>query len=599
MVTVDAPARVRRKGAKGAVLEEIRISSLGVIDDAVLELGPGLTVITGETGAGKTMVVGSLDLLLGGKADPARVRAGQPRAVVEGHLAVDPGGPVAAHVEAAGGVVEDAVVVLSRVVAVEGRSRAFVGGRSVPVSVLAEIGEASVAVHGQSDQQRLLAPARQRAALDRYGGNSVGEALEGYRESFGELRTATSMLADLMQREQERLREADVLRFGLEEIDAVRPLPEEDVALRAEAERLRNAEGLRGAAAGAHAALAGDPADSGIGTDADVLGLVARARNLLDGAASHDGTLGDLSARVREIAVLTSELAADLASYREDVESDPARLETVETRRAALATLCRKYGPSVSAVLAWEEEGALRLSLLEGDDARREALTKQVDALGAQLAGDAEELSRRRREAADRFAAAVSTELTALAMPHARVDVRVAQREDPEGLQVGGRRLAYGPTGVDDVEILLAAHRGAPAVPLARGASGGELSRVMLAIEVVFAGTDPVGTFVFDEVDAGVGGRAATEVGLRLARLARSAQVLVVTHLAQVAAFADRHLLVVKDDSGSVVTSGVRRLDEQARVIELARMLAGQERSASAAAHARELLTAAAQARGA
>ncbi len=576
------------------MLEEIRISGLGLIADAVLELGPGLTVLTGETGAGKTMVVGSLALLLGGKADPSRVRNGSERALVEGLLAVPPGSPVEALVDNAGGLVEDGVVVLGRTIASAGRSRAFVGGRSVPSATLAEIGQESVAVHGQSDQLRLLAPARQRAALDRFAGEPVRELLGAYRAASDELRTARDELDQLVTKEQERRREAEMLRFGLDQVEAARPEPGEDHALAVEAERLRNAEGLRACAAGARAALAGDP--DGSSDEADVLTLLSAARSSLDSGAGHDPTLVELGTRLREVAVLASELASDLAAYHEDVESDPLRLDAVEERRAVLSSLCRAHGPTVDDVLAWETEAAARLAALEGDDERRGGLAERVATLtvaAGELAGG---LSEARAAAARRFAEEVTGELSALAMPHARVEVRVAQTEDDAGLPVSGRLLAAGPTGVDDVEILLASHPGAPLLPLSVGASGGELSRVMLAIEVVFAGSDPVSTFVFDEVDAGVGGRAATEVGLRLARLARTAQVLVVTHLPQVAAFADRHLVVVKDDEGSVVTSGVRRLEGEERVVELARMLAGQERSASAAEHARELVAAAVEA---
>jgi DNA repair protein RecN (Recombination protein N) len=298
--------------------------------------------------------------------------------------------------------------------------------------------------------------------------------------------------------------------------------------------------------------------------------------------------------RLAEIGYLVADAAADLASYAADVESDPVRLAGVQERRAALGALTRTYGPDVDAVLAWAARASDRLLELDDDDLLVDRLSADTQRLTAEVADLAGRLSRSRAEAAGRLGQLVSAELTHLAMPHATLEVALAQREDDEGVQVelarGPRRVALSSTGADDVELMLRPHAGGPARPVARGASGGELSRVMLALEVVLAGADPVPTFVFDEVDAGVGGKAAVEIGRRLARLARSSQVLVVTHLPQVAAYADRHLLVTKADDGMVTVSGVQRLDDEARVRELARMLAGLEQSDTALAHAEELL---------
>jgi DNA repair protein RecN (Recombination protein N) len=381
-----------------------------------------------------------------------------------------------------------------------------------------------------------------------------------------------------------------MLRFGLDEIAAVEPRAGEDVELAAEAERLGHAEALASAATAAHAALAGNPEDQeGI----DAATLVAGAHRALEAVRSHDSALGALAGRIGEIGILLGDVAGELAGYADDLDADPLRLAAVEERRAALTALTRKYGEDVAAVLAWAEQGAARLMELEGDDDRLGELTAERDVLRAELGGLAQALTDARTEAAERFAAAVTAELASLAMPHARVSFEIRQTADPEGVEVGGRTVAYGPAGADEVELLLAPHPGAPPRPIAKGASGGELSRVMLAVEVVFAGTDPVPTYLFDEVDAGVGGKAAVEVGRRLARLAKSAQVVVVTHLPQVAAFADRHLVVEKTDDGSVTRSGVRAMEGEARVRELSRMLAGQEDSQLARAHAEELLAAA------
>ncbi|MFI1355328.1 DNA repair protein RecN [Streptomyces sp. NPDC020898] len=569
------------------VLEEMRIRSLGVIDDAVVELSPGFTAVTGETGAGKTMVVTSLGLLLGGRADPALVRIGAKNAVVEGRITVPPGGSAVLRAEEAGAELDDGALLISRTVSAEGRSRAHLGGRSVPVGVLAELADELVAVHGQTDQQGLLKLSRQRAALDRYAGDAVAAPLTKYGEAYRRLRAVSTELDEITTRARERAQEADMLRYGLDEIAAVEPRAGEDAELAEEAERLGHAEALASAATVAHAALAGNPEDpEGI----DAATLVAGAHRALEAVRSHDSALAALADRIGEVGILLGDVAGELAGYADDLDADPLRLAAVEERRASLTGLTRKYGSDVAGVLTWAEESAARLLELDGDDERIGELTAERDALRGELGGMAQALTDARTEAAERFAAAVTAELASLAMPHARVSFEIRQTEDPEGVEVGGRTVAYGPSGADEVELLLAPHPGAPARPIAKGASGGELSRVMLAVEVVFAGTDPVPTYLFDEVDAGVGGKAAVEIGRRLAKLAKSAQVVVVTHLPQVAAFADRQLLVEKTNDGSVTRSGVKVLEGEDRVRELSRMLAGQEDSETARAHAEELL---------
>jgi DNA repair protein RecN (Recombination protein N) len=539
------------------MLEEVRITGLGVIDDAVLELSSGFTVLTGETGAGKTMVVTALGLLFGGRADPARVRPGADKATVEGRLFVS--AEVAREVEDAGGDLDDngSSLVLSRSVSAEGRSRAFAGGRSVPVSLLQVLADDLVAVHGQSDQQQLLKPGRQRDALDRFGGPELAALLSDYRRVFARHRAVREELQSLTQAERDRVAEADTLRRGLAEVEAVSPVAGEDAALVAEEERLANADGLHAAATTAHEALFGDPASASTG-DSDAVTLLGIATRALEGVRAHDTALGSLADRLSEATYLISDVAAELASY------------------AGAAS-------DVAGVLDWAKQASSRLAELEGDDDKIAALAAEESSLWSEVLALAGQLTALRSAAAARFASSVTAELTALAMPYASLTAVVTELDSP------------GPHGADDVEIRLAAHPGAPPLPLHKGASGGELSRVMLAIEVVFAGADPVPTFVFDEVDAGVGGKAATEVGRRLARLARSSQVIVVTHLPQVAAFADNHLVVEKSDDGLVTASGVQRLDQQARVRELSRMLAGLEDSEFGQAHAEELLSLAAR----
>jgi DNA repair protein RecN (Recombination protein N) len=558
------------------VLEEVRIKGLGVIDDAVLELSPGLTVVTGETGAGKTMVVTGLGLLFGGRADPQRVRPGAGRAVVEGRLTVPDGGRVATRVLDAGGDIEDGVLILTRAVSAEGRSRATMGGRSAPVSLLAYLADDLVAVHGQSDQQRLLRTDRQRSALDRFAGEALYKTMKQYSVAYRRHREVTAELEELVERARERAQEADMLRFGVEEIAEAQPQPGEDTELLAEETRLAHADGLRVAATTAHEALAGDPASD---VEVDVAALLSAARQAVAAVREHDPELASIGDRLDEASYILTDAATELASYAESVDADPARLAAVQERRALLTQLSRKYGPTTDDVLAWAEDAAKRLANLEGDDERIETLRAEVEDLRERMESAARELTRIRGEAAEEFGAAVTEELTALAMPHARVSVRIQTGEE------------FGPHGRDEVELLLAPHPSSPPLALHKGASGGELSRVMLAIEVVFAGADPVPTFVFDEVDAGVGGKAAVEIGRRLARLARRAQVIVVTHLPQVAAFADAHLVVEKSTEGLVTESGVVRLDRGGRVRELSRMLAGLEDSELGRAHAEELLS--------
>jgi DNA repair protein RecN (Recombination protein N) len=561
------------------VLEEVRIHRLGVITDAVLELGPGLTVVTGETGAGKTMVVTALGLLLGERADAGVVRSGESAAVVEGRFLVEADGAVATRAAEAGAELDEGALIIARTVTTAGRSRAHLGGRSAPVGVLAEIADDLVAVHGQSEQVLLRSASRQREVLDRHAGGEVVPLLAGYRQAYARRQQVAADLEEITTRARERAQEADLLRLGLAEVAEVEPLPGEDAALLADWRRLSHAEDLRAAATGAHAALQGDPALPEPGPDA--AGLVDVGRRLLDGVRHHDQDLAALADRLAEVGYLLADVAADLSGYAAGVEADPARLAAVEERRAAVTGLTRKYGEDADAVLAWAQQAAKRLAELDGDDDRGQALRAELAELEARLETLADELHGARCAAAERLGRAVSTELTALAMPHAVLTVQVE------------RRAQLGPHGGDDVTLMLSPHAGAEPRPVARGASGGELSRVMLALEVVLAGSDPVPTFVFDEVDAGVGGKAAVEIGRRLARLARRAQVIVVTHLPQVAAFADRHLVVTKADDGHVTSSGVQHLDDGARVRELARMLAGQEESDAARAHAEELLASA------
>ncbi len=569
----------------------MRIQDLGVIDEATLDLHPGFTVVTGETGAGKTMVVTGLHLLSGGRAETSRVRSGKTKAVVEGRFENLGGTRAAALATEAGAEPdEDGSLIALRSIATDGRSRAHVGGRSAPVGLLSDLADHLIAVHGQNDQLRLLRPSEQRAVLDRYAGDDVADVLARYRAVRDEWVAVATELADRTERARELAREAELLKLGLQEITAVDPQPGEDEELVVRARRLSDAEQLREAATGASYAVSGSPDG-----DPDVpgaLGLIGEAQRRLSG--SDDPRLRELEPRLVEAAVLLTDIGAELTAYLDSLDADPSALEQVLARQAELKSLTRKDAADVDGVIAWAANAAERLAGLDTSEEALAELAKRRDALAVELAGIAAELSEARRHSAEDLGKAVTDELSGLAMGQASLQITVrpkpADPADPHGIDVDGVRLHAGPDGVDEVELLLVAHDGAQPLPVHKGASGGELSRVMLAIEVVLAHSDPVPTLVFDEVDAGVGGRAAVEIGRRLARLARSHQVIVVTHLAQVAAFADRHLVVDKSAAGGVTRSDVRTLDEGQRVIELARMLAGMESTESGRAHAEELL---------
>ena len=552
------------------MLTELRLNSLGVVEDAVLPLGPGLTALTGETGAGKTMIVAGLGLLLGARADASLVRNGQDKALVQGRWEV--GENTAEAVEAIGGDLDDGVELATlRQVSSQGRSRATVGGAQVPVSTLAGLLAELATIHGQSEQVRLSSPERQRELLDAF---AAPAALEDYRRDFAEHRRITEELARLEAEAMNRAREIDVLRFGLEEIAAVNPQEGEDEALAAEAVRLADADDLKALAMTARGALSGSEED----LDApSVLGLVGVARKALETLSERDPGATELARRITETNYLLTDLAQDVAGYAADLVADPLRQEAVADRRGQLATLTRKYGNDVAEVLEWAERATGRLAELDGADDRIEELRKRSAVLDEALDSAAARISRARKEAAGRLAKLASAELTALAMPHARLEFAVT-------------KAPRGPHGADRIELVFTANPGSVPGPLGKIASGGEFSRVRLALEVVLAGQSPGHTFVFDEVDAGVGGAVGLEIGRRLKRLAADGQVIVVTHLAQVAAFADQHFVIAKSSDGQVTTSDVTPLGEEERAAELARMMSGSGESDAGLRHAKELL---------
>lgn len=558
------------------MIADISISNLGVISEARLPLGPGLTVVTGETGAGKTMVVTALGLLLGARADSARVRAGSNATWVEGHFSIADNSEVATRVAEVGGSIDEGDLILAREVQSEGRSRAIIGGRTAPVSALAELAEHLVVIHGQSDQMRLKSESAQRDALDRFAGEALGKVLARYQEAFGRYREIEEKRSHFEQETQARAKEAEDLRQALADIEAVSPVVGEDLSLQETIARLTNTEDLRSHARAAKEALQSELVGGG---DVDATTLLEQAAKALERVVAFDQALEPISVTLREAGYHLAEANTALAGYLAGLELEGEQsLEHCHERLASITALARRYGPTLDDVLELATTGAERLLELDQHTDTLETLTKDAATALAEARELATELSGMRTEAAGRLGASVTAELAALAMPTATLHVVVTSGE------------ALAQHGVDTVSLQLSAHPGADPLPLGKGASGGELSRVMLALEVVIAGSDPVPTFVFDEVDAGVGGASALEIGRRLDALATTSQVIVVTHLAQVAAFANNHLRVVKDTDGLVTTSSVVVLEGEERVTELARMLGGMADSQTALSHARELL---------
>jgi DNA repair protein RecN (Recombination protein N) len=580
------------------VLSEIRIESLGAISTATAEFDRGLTVLTGETGTGKTMVVTGLHLLGGARADATRIRSGADRAVVEGRFSTgELGDGVAAQVDEildASGADrdEDGSVIAARSVSRSGPSRAYLGGRSVPAKSLSTFTTELLTLHGQNDQLRLMRGDEQRAALDRFA--EVGARLQRYRAVRELWQAARRDLAERTQRAREMAQEADRLKFGLGEIDAVDPQPGEDDALVDDIRRLSELDALREAAQSARTALSGTLDDSADADTASAAHAVGQAKSALE--ATDDNALRALGARLAEALAVIGDVSADLGDFLSELPSDASTLETKLARQSALRVLTRKYAADIDAVLGWARESRERLAALDVSEETLAGLERQVAELESDLVSAATELSTARTKAAKGLAKAVTAELSGLAMADAVFTVAVSplttRGDDSAPITLpSGATVHAGFDGVDAVEFGFAAHRGTDVLPLSKSASGGELSRVMLALEVVLSASVEGTTMVFDEVDAGVGGRAAVQIGRRLARLARTHQVIVVTHLPQVAAYADIHLVV--DSAGRNNASGVRRLDAEDRVAELARMLAGLGDSDSGRAHARELLTSA------
>ena len=584
--------------ARSIVLAEIRIEALGAISSATAEFGRGLTVLTGETGTGKTMVVTGLHLLGGARADASRVRSGANRAVVEGRFTTaELGAGVATRIDEildSSGAErdDDGSIIAARSVSRDGPSRAYLGGRSVPAKSLSGFTTELLALHGQNDQLRLMKPDEQRGALDRFV--DVGALLAKYRRVRTDWLSARGDLADRRQRARELAQEADRLQYGLAEISSVAPQPGEDEALVSDIQRLSELDALREAAQSARLALSGE-LDEGAPEVTSAADGVGQARSALQ--ATDDTALRTLADRLGEAQALIADVSTELGGYLSELPSDASTLEGKLARQGELRSLTRKYAADVDGVLQWAREAQDRLAQLDVSEEALATLAARVAELETQLIEAGAAVTKVRTKAAKALAKEVTRELSGLAMAGAAFSIDVgplrARPDDSAPLTLASGEVVHaGHDGLDAVEFGFTPHSGSDVLPLAKSASGGELSRVMLALEVVLAASAEGTTMVFDEVDAGVGGRAAVQIGRRLARLAQTHQVIVVTHLPQVAAYADVHL-VVDSGAGRGKASEVRLLDDDARVAELARMLAGLGESDSGRAHARELLEAA------
>lgn len=549
------------------MIESIGIRNLGVIESAQLALKPGFTVLTGETGAGKTMVLNALNLLIGGRADSSAVRREQASLLVEGSWIISEP-ELQERIQETGAMIEDSQLLVNRTVTADGRSRAALGGVQVPAGTLAEIAEQLVTVHGQSDQLRLRSTTAQRIALDDFGGAEVSAALAAYSATFvsyKELAARLDRQANATSQDQARVSD---LRELISQIEKLNLQPGELAEIEERINRLSNVEHLQQAASLAHTVLTSDEQPA-------VLELLPVSIRSLE--HSNDPILGALGARLSEIGSLVSEASAELASYLSDLEADPAQLDALNARKAAIVQLERRHGKNSDELLGQLPSLQSELLELDSSDEQLEKLEVQLAAQEKQLSHAATALTSARQKAAHRLVVAVNQELSQLAMGGVRFEVNISQLADFEA------------SGIDRIEFMLA-NAGAELRPIAKGASGGELSRIMLAIELVLVASRPLPTMIFDEVDAGVGGQAALELGRRLKRLSERTQVIVVTHLPQVAAFADHQIQVTKDSSGEVTTSSVRSLTSSERRVELARMLSGNPDSEVALAHADELL---------
>jgi DNA repair protein RecN (Recombination protein N) len=564
-------------------LEEINIRGLGVIDKALVEFSPGLNVITGETGAGKTMVLTALTLVLGGKTDSDLIRNGSERLSVSGtfSLGADNSGKIRALCEDHDIEVSDSSIILARSVSRDGKSRGLISGTSTTATTMSLLGSEFIEIHGQHGNLVLTKPNKQREILDLSGGRVISEKLEKYRSLLSHYLEQKRAITELRKALADRDREIESLRDLSQEAERLRPKLNEFLELDSVISRLESVEDLRVASSGAQQVLS----DEELGA----LNSLHQLKRFLSSAKGKDSDLDAITERANDALFSLIDLSTDLDRYVTGLSADPQALENALTRRAMLSTFIKKYAQStdkneaLNEVIDHAARAQQRIKDLTGGDDRIRQLESEAQKTRLDLVASANVLTVERQKCARDLSSKVTSELHALSMPKATFSIKVETSESSDDKN-------FSQSGLDEVAMVFSSHNDGSLLPISKAASGGELSRLMLALEVVIAEQYPLGTYVFDEVDAGVGGKAALEVGRRLRKLANTSQVIVVTHLPQVALWADNHIVVEKDDSGTVTESTIRRISDSDREREIARMLSGVDGSEHAQEHARELL---------
>ncbi len=566
-------------------LEEISIRSLGIIDQSTLELGKGLNVLTGETGAGKTMILTALSLVLGGKSDSSLVRIGSDRLVASAQFVLPKtNSEISLIADESGADISEGSLVLTRTVNSDGKSKAVAGGTTVPAATLVNFADHLVEIHGQAANHQIVKSARQRELLDRFAGSELAKAMSAYQGALSTYNDLKARIKSMRESSTKRDREIADLEEFLKGWSKLKPTRGEYVEVANQIARLSSVEDLRSASDGANQALSDETSGS--------LTSLGAARRFLDIAKGKDSRLDEIASVVAEGFFVLDEAARDLSSYLSALEADPAKLDALQVRKAEIIAFIKKWGsaaePDAELIALSEKAKTARATIadLTGGEDRIAELEIEMQGAKKELLSQAKLLTKIRTSAALKLSESVSTEIHALSMPHTEFSISINSADYEGSLKESDFTIL----GCDEVIMQIQGHRDGPLIALGKGASGGEMSRIMLALEVVLAQTHPVGTYIFDEVDSGVGGKAAIEVGRRLAALAKHSQVIVVTHLPQVAAWADTHFVVKKSDDGSISQSDVEKLDNQNRIEEIARMLAGLEGSSSAREHAAELL---------
>ena len=566
-------------------LEEISIRSLGIIDQSTLELGKGLNVLTGETGAGKTMILTALSLVLGGKSDSSLVRIGSDRLVASAQFVLPKtNSEISSIADESGADISEGSLVLTRTVNSDGKSKAVAGGTTVPAATLVNFADHLVEIHGQAANHQIVKSARQRELLDRFAGSELAKAMSAYQGALSTYNDLKARIKSMRENSTKRDREIADLEEFLKGWSKLKPTRGEYAEVANQIARLSSVEDLRSASDGANQALSDETSGS--------LTSLGAARRFLDSAKGKDSRLDEIASVVAEGFFVLDEAARDLSSYLSALEADPAKLDALQVRKAEIIAFIKKWGsaadPDAELIALSEKAKTARATIADitGGEDRIAELESEMQGAKKELLSQAKLLTKIRTSAALKLSESVSTEIHALSMPHTEFSISINSADYEGSLKESDFTIL----GCDEVIMQIQGHRDGPLIALGKGASGGEMSRIMLALEVVLAQTHPVGTYIFDEVDSGVGGKAAIEVGRRLAALAKHSQVIVVTHLPQVAAWADTHFVVKKSDDGSISQSDVEKLDNQNRIEEIARMLAGLEGSSSAREHAAELL---------